>query len=311
LALGILCLWANLHGSVILGAALLTLRGAVGLLDDARARRLPRLTTVAATGLSFPCLLVTPFPLGIPHYYATTVFNSSFSQYLRQWQPTSLSLASLPLFVLAFGFIWLLARPSSGLSRFEKLAGLILVALALLAVRNWVWLSLGAIALFPAALDSASEKKSRAVPIPLNQVCAIAGSLLALLAGAILANARSFTSTFPDPAARAVARLAAADKTDRIFASARWGDWLLWKEPQLAGRIAYDARAELYTPKQLRTIALARATSALLPEIRRHYQIFLVDKTDEPAVYSTLRREGKVAYDNGETLVVSFSGRRS
>ena len=309
IAASILCLWANLHGSVILGATLLALRGAADLVDDVRGRGRPRLISLAALTVPWPCLLVTPFPLGIPHYYATTVFNSSFSQYLRQWQPTTLSLASLPLFVLAFGFVWLVAR-RSGFSRFEKLAGFVLVALALLAVRNWVWLSLGAVALFPAALDRSAEKRLRAVPIPLNQVCAIVGSLLAVLAALVLASTRSLTSTFPDPAAGAVARLAAAAPADRIFASARWGDWLLWKEPQLAGRIAYDARAELYTPQQLRTIALARATSALLPEIRRRYQIFLVDRTDEPALYSTLRREGKVAYNSGGTLVVSFSGRR-
>ena len=311
-ALWILCLWANLHGSVILGAALLALRGATDLLDDVRARRRPRLMALAATTLPWLCLLVTPFPLQIPHYYATTVFNSSFGQYLGQWQPTTLSLASLPLFVLAFGFVWLLARPGSGFSRIEKLAGLLLVVFALLAVRNWVWLALGAVALAPAALDRASARSRRTVPIPLNQVCAVFGALLALVAAAILANGRSwFATTFPDPAAQAVARIAAANPTDRIFASSRWGDWLLWKEPQLEGRIAYDARAELFTTRQFKTIALARVTPALLPELRRRYRIFLVDRTDEPAVYSTLRREGKVAYDNGDTLVVSFPGRHT
>jgi hypothetical protein len=307
LALGILCLWANFHGSVILGAALLALRGACDLFDDIRARRLPRLTTLAATILPWPCLLVTPFPGGIPHYYATTVFNPTFGQYLQQWQPSTLSIASLPLFVLAFGFVWLVARAGSSFSRFEKLAALVLVVFALLAVRNWVWLCFGAVALFPVAFDRASEKRRREVPIALNQVLAIAGSLFAVVAAVVLANGRSwFTSEFPNPAARSVARLAAANPSDRVFASARWGDWLLWKEPQLAGRIAFDARAELFTSDQIKTMALFRATPTLIPEIRRRYRIFLVDRTDEPAVYSTLRREGRVAYDNGDTLVVSF-----
>lgn len=305
--LWMLCLWANLHGSVVLGAALLALRGGSDLLDDIRARRRPTVLALAATTLPWPCLLVTPFPLEIPHYYATTVFNSSFGQYLGQWQPTTLSLASLPLFVLAFGFVWLLARPGSDFSRVERLAGLLLVVFAFLAVRNWVWLALGAIPLAPAAWDRASAKARRPIPTPLNQVCTVAGSLLALLATGILAAGHSsFSANFPDPAARAVARLAAANPNDRIFASARWGDWLLWKEPQLEGRIAYDARAELFTSKQFKTIALSRVTAALLPEIRRRYRIFLVDRTDEPAVYSTLRREGQVAYDNGDTLVASF-----
>jgi hypothetical protein len=311
IALGILCLWANLHGSVILGAALLALRGASDLLPAVRARRGPRLVALAATVLPWPCLLVTPFPLQIPHYYATTVFNSSF-QYLGQWQPTTLSLASLPLFVLAFGFVWLAARPGSNLSRIEKLAGLLLVVFAFLAVRNWVWLALGAVALAPTALAGASARSRRPIAIPLNQVCAVTGSLLALIAAAILAAGHSsFNTTFPDPAAHAVARLAAANPKARIFASARWGDWLLWKEPQLEGRVAYDARAELFTSQQFKTIALARTTPALLPELRRKYRIFLVDRSDEPGVYSTLRREAtSVAFDNGDTLVVSSGPRR-
>ena len=174
-----------------------------------------------------------------------------------------------------------------------------------LAVRIWVWLGLGSVALFPPALDHVSKRSSRPVPKPLNQVCAVAGVLLALLAAAILANGRSwFSSEFPNPAARAVARVAAANPSERIFASARWGDWLLWKQPQLAGRIAYDARAELFTSQQFKTIALSRVTPALLPEISRHYRIFLVDKTDEPDVYATLRREGHVAYNDGDVLVV-------
>jgi hypothetical protein len=307
LSLGILCLWANLHGSVILGAAIVALRGGTDLLDDVRARRHPRLRDLAATTLPWLCLVVTPFPGQIPHYYAKTVFNSSFGQYLGQWQPTTLSLSSLPLFVLAFGFVWLLARPGSNLSRIEKLVGLLLVVFALLAVRNWVWLALGAVVLAPAALDGASVRSRRAVPVPLNQVCAAAGTLLALVAAAVLAAGHeSFNTTFPDPAAQAVARLAAANPPDRIFASVRWGDWLLWKEPQLEGRIAFDARAELFTTQQFKTIALSRATPALLPQLRRRYRIFLVDRSDEPEVYWTLRREGSVAYDNGDTLVVSF-----
>jgi hypothetical protein len=248
---------------------------------------------------------VTPFPLQVPHYYATTVLNPKFGQYLGQWQPTTLSLASLPLFVLAFGFVWLVARPGSSFSRFEKVAGLVLIAFAFLAVRNWVWLGLGAVALFPPGLERASKRISRPVPVALNQVCSIAGSLLALLAVVILANGGSwFKSQFPDQAAGAVARVAAANSSARIFGSARWGDWLLWKEPQLEGRIAYDARAELFTSRQFKTIALSRVTPALLPELSRRFRIFIVDKSDEPDVYSALRREGRVAYDNGDVLVV-------
>jgi hypothetical protein len=307
LSLALLCLWANLHGSVILGAGLVALRGVSDLVEDLRTRQRPSVLTLATVALPWPCLLVTPFPLAIPHYYAQTVFNSAFGSYLAQWQPSTLSVVSLPLFALILGFFWLLGRSASGFNRFEKLAGLVLVAFALLALRNWVWLALGAVAFYPLALERTGTKNSRSLPAALNHVAAIAGTLLAVLAAAILAHPQSwFTSTYPNQAARAVARLAAAHPGEQIFASMRWGDWLLWKEPQLQGRVAFDARDELLTSQQFKTIALLRMTPSLLPEIRRRYEIFLVDRTDEPSVFATLQREGQVAYDRGGVLVVSF-----
>ncbi len=312
LSLALLCLWANLHGSVILGAGLVALRGATDLFDNLHTRRRPSILALATIALPWPCLLVTPFPLGVPHYYAETVFNPEFARYLGQWQPSTLSLGSLLFFVLALGWVWLLGRSGSSFSRFEKLAGLALVVFALLAMRNWVWLALGAVVFYPRALDRSAAKARAPLPTELNQVSAIAGIVFAFLAAVMLAHPQSwFTRSFPDPAARAVAQVAAANPGARIYASARWGDWLLWKEPQLAGRIAYDARAELFTSQQVKRMVLMRLAPSLLPEIRRRYRIFLVDRADEPAVFSTLRREGRVAYNEDGVLVVSFPRTRS
>ena len=33
---------------------------------------------------------------------------------------------------------------------------------------------------------------------------------------------------------------------DRVFVPDRFSDWLLWKIPELRGRIAYDVRFEIY-----------------------------------------------------------------
>ena len=50
----------------------------------------------------------------------------------------------------------------------------------------------------------------------------------------------------------------AAGSDVRVFAATRYGDWLLWKEPSLRGRIAYDVRFEIYDPETFLRIALFR-----------------------------------------------------
>ena len=54
-----------------------------------------------------------------------------------------------------------------------------------------------------------------------------------------------FTEPYPPAAADAVARAAARDPGARIWSDVRFADWLLWTKPELAGRLAFDARFEV------------------------------------------------------------------
>ena len=48
-----------------------------------------------------------------------------------------------------------------------------------------------------------------------------------------------------------------------VFADDRYSDWLLWEYPQLAGRVAYDIRFELFTLDQLNDLrSYRRVTGA-------------------------------------------------
>ena len=42
---------------------------------------------------------------------------------------------------------------------------------------------------------------------------------------------------------------------DRVFVPDRFSDWLLWKIPDLRGRIAYDVRFEVYDKEFFRRLA--------------------------------------------------------
>jgi hypothetical protein len=306
LLLGIVVLWGNLHGSAALGAGLVSLRGLADLRNDLRAGR--RLTLAWLTAaLPWPSLLLTPYLLSTAHYYRETVFNSTLSHYLAQWQPSTLSILSLPLFALAVGFFWLLGRAGSAYTGFEKVAGIAIVVFGLLAVRNWVWLSLFAIVQYPRALDRIRTVRRTAAEPRLNRVVSVAGIGIAVL-GAAIAVSRPpswFTRAFPSNAARAVDRLAAIHPHARVWATAQWADWLLWQDPRLEGRMAFDARVELLTEAQVKRMTVFSATSLLVPQVRRRYAIIVVSKGNEPDAYQMLRGEGPVVYDDGKVLVVS------
>ena len=311
LLVGVLGLWANLHGSVVLGAALVALRGSVDVVQGYKARRFRHPGSLALV-MPWACLLATPYGLGAWHYYSETIFNSTLSRYLAQWQPSSFSLVSLPLFALAFGFVWLLARTGGSYTTYEKLAGAIVVVFALLAVRNWVWLSLFAVAFFPKALGSIRRPKVIENEDRLNQLLGMVGVVLALAAsvGILRHPSRWFTPRFPAAAASVVSRIAESHPGTRIWATTQWADWLLWSDPRLAGRLAFDARVELLDEAQVKRLVVFSATPALLPQVTRRYGIVVVDRIDEPDVYAALRRQGPVAYDDGRLLVAAPVERR-
>jgi hypothetical protein len=306
LLLAIVVLWSNLHGSAALGAGLVSLRGLADLRNDLRGGK--RLTSAWLTAaLPWPSLMLTPYLLSTTHYYRETIFNSTLSHYLAQWQPSTLSILSLPLFALAVGFFWLLGRAGSAYTGFEKVAGIALVGFGLLATRNWVWLCLFAIALYPKALDRIRTVRRTASEPRLNRFVGAAGIGIAVV-GAAVAISRppsSFTPAFPSNAARAVGTLADAHPGARIWATEQWADWLLWENPRLEGRMAFDARVELLTAAQVKRMTVFSATPLLVRQVRRHYAIIVVSKGNEPDTYRVLRREGPVVYDDGKVLVVS------
>src|SRR5207244_11967687 len=49
----------------------------------------------------------------------------------------------------------------------------------------------------------------------------------------------------------------------RVYAADRFADWLLWHEPALEGRVAYDSRLELLTGQQLLSLATLTEIRAL------------------------------------------------
>ena len=251
LALPLLALWANLHGAVVVGAALVTLLGLCELVGRRGAVR-----ALALVALPWACVLATPYGLSVAGYYRETLTNPLFRAALTEWQPpTLLSPVGLPAFVLAAAVVAALAARARLLTPFER-GALVLTALgALVAVRSIVWLALAALMLLPPVLEdwwpSRNDSARR-----LNAALAVAASGLAVVAfAAAAASSQSHvTRRWPAGAVEAVSRVLRDDPKARVLASYEYGDWLLYASPSVRGRIAFDGRWELLPRKRMQAV---------------------------------------------------------
>ena len=92
--------------------------------------------------------------------------------------------------------------------------------------------------------------------------------------------------------ARAAARAAAASDTRAaVWASGRYGNWLLWKEPSLHGRVAWDVRFELLTEAELRSIVRFNSDKPGWRAATRGYPILVLDRSKSADQVRALRSE--------------------
>jgi hypothetical protein len=259
LALPLLVLWANLHGSVTLGI------GLVGLYALTEARRAPA-RAIALIVLAPATILATPYGTSILSYYHSTLLNTALPKYVTEWkplydvtQPAVIFLA--PIIVLFLALPWVLRRQATW---FERLATLALAAAAVMAVRNVIWLAMAAPLLLSPALPTLRwrwhpwRRRSRREPHRrLN-------TALAIFATATLVTSLCVVGTqsdhffeklnYPSGATSAIA--AQEPGAGPVYADAYFSDYLLWRLPALAGHMAYDDRFELLSASQMRTAVL-------------------------------------------------------
>ena len=89
LVLPILVLWANVHGSVVLGAVLTIVYGVLLAVRAARSRagssKELLLRGVLLAVAPCLCIFASPYGLSLFHYYGSTAFNSSFARVVSEW----------------------------------------------------------------------------------------------------------------------------------------------------------------------------------------------------------------------------------
>jgi hypothetical protein len=255
-AFPILVLWANLHGAVVVGAALVAALGASELRREVRGpRRLGR--PAALLVLPWLCIFATPYGLGTVTYYRATLHNPLLARYVSEWAaPMLFSVWGALFFPFAGAALFLVARRPGRLNSFELAAlGITLVG-ALLAVRSVVWFSYVSVVLVPHLLEDVWPARLPA-SLPRREhvfrVAATAASVLLFLV--VLAKPiTTMKKQWPDSATQKVAQLLTADPNAKVLATEEYADWLLFRVPQAQGRIAFDGRWEILTQAQLEDV---------------------------------------------------------
>jgi hypothetical protein len=250
LTLPVLVLWANVHGSVVVGAAVVA---AYALCR----RRWPLLCAPAT-------MLVSPYALSLPGYYRTMLLDPPFGHAIKEWHRTTPSALTAAFFLLLAATVALAARQRRRVGTFELVVLGLTAAVALDAIRGVIWFALAALALVPAL---ATRRRSE-----------VHGARLSLVAFAAVAAALCFAAARPAAAYEARlpdSMLARVEGGGTIFANEASADWLLWRDPSV--RVAYDVQFETLTSRQIDRLLVWRRFSPGWRDVVRGYRVVVDD----------------------------------
>jgi hypothetical protein len=244
LAFPLLLIWGNLHGSAALAATLTMLLGGIELL---RSRGRSGLRSVALVVLPPLLLLATPYgPVETVRYYHLLLVDPPFGRELvTEWQRSTPGWDTLAFYALAALALVVGYLGRSRLTLFDIATLAFTFAGAVLAIRGIPWFALACLVLLPVAIGRSLEGRVPRVRRRLDGVLSFAAVAFLALVFAI-AVGRSDSWYLGNWPAGAVAAVKTADSDERVFATSRDADWLLFQIPALRGRLAYDVRFEIY-----------------------------------------------------------------
>jgi hypothetical protein len=303
-SLPLLVLWANVHGSVLLGAGLVSLAGVAAMVG----RRRPTWRGLALLLAPWACVFASPYAVHLPAYYEKILVGSNFKHLITEWAPTTLGIVTAPAFVLVLGGVWLIGRSGRALPLLDQLAFVAFAVISLQAIRNIGWIALVALAVLPPLVER--ERMQTDEPRRLNRLLALTvlGSAVVAL-GVVAAKPTSwFTNAFPAEGAQGAE--SAAGRDGRVFATSSYGDWLLWTEPRLDGRVAFDTRLELLTPDQLEQLVRISGSAGDWLKSLRGYRVFVLNPQQDRTLEQGLKRAlpVRVAFSSPQVVVLRRRG---
>jgi hypothetical protein len=137
------------------------------------------------------------------------------------------------------------------------------------------------------------------------------GFLAIVAAVALVRDDSWYTKNWPEEAISAT-RAAADESGGEVFATSRDADWVLWRLPELRGRLAYDVRFEIYDRATFERIVRFRGEQgADWKSIADGYEVVVLETEQEPSshVQDFLAEPGaETAYSDARITVVRRPG---
>jgi hypothetical protein len=304
IAFGLLVVWANVHGSVALGALLVMLLGAYELV---RSRGRSGWRSVALLALPPLAVLATPYgPVETARYYHLLLVDPPFAGKVTEWSWADPAVNTMFFYALAAVALPIVLLGRRRLTLFDfAVLGLTFVG-AVTAIRGIVWFALACMVFVPAAIGHRLESRNPGAPRRKLNVAisaCLAAALVAVGGSLFLRDETWFEEYWPREVVEAVRTELRPD--DRVFAPDRFSDWLLWKIPELRGRIAYDVRFELYDRDFFDRLAEYNGEAgADWKSFADGYRIVLVDETRRSHTDDFLAEPGTRAVYRGEEITV-------
>jgi hypothetical protein len=241
------------------------------------------------------CVLASPYGTDLVDYYRILLVDSPVSKLITEWQAPKPHGYFLIFFVVAAATVVIVIWQRRRLSLYDIGVLALTLAGAGRSVRAVVWFSLAMAMLLPLALDGIVRPNAEP-PVHRRLALGLTGALACILAATtvfMLAKRDSwYEHGWSAAGARATARAVhTSDVNAAVWPSDAYADWLLWKEPSLRGRIAWDVRFELLTEAEIRSIVRFKSFKQGWRAPVQGYPILVLDPRESPAQARVLRRE--------------------
>lgn len=301
----VLVVWANIHGSVLVGIALVGFHCLYHALRPGGTARLRYLACAAAAPLA---LLATPYGTSITAYYQSVLGNSAIRDYSSEWQPAvPTNLAALGYLAVVVAVLVVVVGAWRHGVRPQPELGLLAAACALgafSAVRWAAWPAIIGAVLAADLLNVWQPAGTGSARPPRLLWLGTAGSALAVCIVFIAASPASYGKTVPLGAMDAAAFYMGQHPGAKLLPDDQSASAMLWLHPEVSGRVAMDGRLEIYPQAEVRAWAdYVRADSGAL-QFTRGYQVFLVASSNARLVHLIRRSPSlRVLYSGADGIV--------